>query len=124
MFKKISRREARAVRRKRVRTKISGTSERPRLSVFKSCQYIYAELIDDTKGETLASATSLGKGFQERAGDIKTKNREAAKIVGEILAERALAKGISQVVFDRSGYLYHGKIAALADAVREKGIIF
>ena len=110
-------------RRQRVRRNLRrvGTN-RPRLSVFRSSKHIYAQVIDDVKGETLASASSLEK---EMRGALKTgANVEAAKVVGKLVAERASAKGIKDVVFDRGGYLYHGRVKALADAARESGLNF
>lgn len=106
-------------RHKRVRGKIAGTPECPRLNVFRSGTNIYAQIIDDTKGVTLAAASSLEKGF-EGSGS----NAEGAKKVGQAVAERAKAKGISAVVFDRGGYLYHGRVAALAEGAREGGLEF
>ena len=106
-------------RHKRVRGKVNGTSERPRLNVFRSETNIYAQIIDDTKGITLVSASSLEKGFEGPRGNI-----EAAKKVGLAVAERAKAKGIDTVVFDRGGYLYHGRVAALAEGAREGGLQF
>jgi large subunit ribosomal protein L18 len=122
MINKISRNEARKRRHLRVRKKISGTPERPRLSVFRSAKHIYAQLVDDTQGVTLVSASTLDK---ELAGQIKNGgNVEAARKVGELVAKRAIAKGINKVVFDRGGYLYHGRVQALADAAREAGLDF
>ena len=106
-------------RHKRVRSKVSGTSQRPRLNVFRSGTNIYAQIIDDTKGVTLVSASSLEKSF-EGSGS----NCEAAKKVGLAVAERAKAKGIDAVVFDRGGYLYHGRVKALAEGAREGGLQF
>ena len=106
-------------RHKRVRGKVSGTPERPRLNVFRSETNIYAQIIDDTKGITLVSASSLEKNFE--CDGTKT---DAAKKVGEVLAERAKAKGIDAVVFDRGGYLYHGRVKALAEGAREGGLQF
>ena len=106
-------------RHKRVRSKISGTPERPRLNVFRSETNIYAQVIDDTVGKTLVSASSLEKGF-EGSGS----NCEAAKKVGQMVAERAKAAGITTVVFDRGGYVYHGRVAALAEGAREGGLEF
>ena len=106
-------------RHKRVRGKISGTPERPRLNVFRSETNIYAQIIDDVAGVTLVSASSLEKGFECEG----TKS-DAAKKVGQLVAERALAKGIDTVVFDRGGYVYHGRVAALADGAREGGLKF
>ena len=102
----------------RIRAKLSGTTERPRLNVYRSLSHIYAQVIDDQKGETLASASTL-------ALKIKTGgNLAAAKEIGKAVAEQAVAKGIKRVVFDRGGYLYHGRIKALADAAREAGLEF
>lgn len=113
--------DRRRLRHDRIRKKVFGTSERPRLCVYKSLKYIYAQLIDDTRGYTLLSATSFEKDFSDlRSRD----NIEAAKRVGELIAKRALEKGIKSVVFDRSGYPYHGRIAALADAARAAGLEF
>ena len=106
-------------RHKRVRGKISGTPERPRLNVFRSETNIYAQIIDDVAGVTLVSASSLEKGFECDG----TKS-DAAKKVGQLVAERALAKGIDAVVFDRGGYVYHGRVQALADGAREGGLQF
>jgi large subunit ribosomal protein L18 len=106
-------------RHKRVRGKISGTPERPRLNVFRSETNIYAQIIDDVNGVTLVSASSLEKGFEGKGGNI-----EAAKKVGQAIAERAKAKGIENVVFDRGGYLYHGRVQALAEGAREGGLKF
>ena len=107
-------------RKKRVRAKISGTPQRPRLSVYKSNTNIYAQLIDDVNGVTLASANTL----QKEVIDASSANIEAAKKVGSAIAKRALEAGIEEVVFDRNGYLYHGKVKALADAAREAGLKF
>ncbi|MEO7972859.1 MAG: 50S ribosomal protein L18 [Thermoanaerobaculia bacterium] len=107
----------------RLRQKLAGTPERPRLSVFKSAKYVYAQVINDETGQTLVSATSHEpalKGLIEGG----TATMAAAKAVGEAVAERALAKGIQQVVFDRGGYLYHGKVKELAEAARAKGLQF
>ena len=106
-------------RHKRVRSKVSGTPERPRLNVFRSETNIYAQVIDDTKGVTLVSASSLEKGFEGPGS-----NCEAAKKVGLAVAERARAKGIEAVVFDRGGYVYHGRVKALAEGAREGGLQF
>ncbi|WAA09417.1 50S ribosomal protein L18 [Fervidibacillus albus] len=119
----ITKPDKNAIRKKRhmrVRSKISGTAERPRLSIFRSNKHIYAQLIDDTKGVTLVSASSLDKEF-----DIdSTGNKDAATKVGALIAKRAVEKGYKVVVFDRSGYLYHGRVKALADAARENGLEF
>ncbi len=119
MVKKFDKNAQRLKRHIRVRGKISGTPERPRLSVFRSNANIYAQIIDDVNGVTLASASTLEKEFEGAAG-----NAEAAKKVGKTVAERAKAKGIDTVVFDRSGYIYHGRVAALAEGAREGGLEF
>ena len=106
-------------RHARVRGKISGTPERPRLCVFRSENNIYAQVIDDVAGTTLAAASSVEKGFEGNGGNIA-----AAKDIGSKIAERALAKGIEEVVFDRGGYIYHGRVQALAEAAREGGLKF
>ena len=110
---------ARQKRHKRVRGKVTGTADRPRLCVFRSLQHIYAQLIDDTKGVTLVSASSVEKDFAEYGG-----NKSAARKVGEMIAKRATEKGIEECVFDRGGYVYHGRVAALADGAREGGLEF
>ena len=119
MIKRPDTRGARIKRHKRVRGKISGTAERPRLSVFRSEANIYAQIIDDVAGNTLVAASSVEKGFEGNGGNI-----EAAKKVGAMVAERALQKGIEEVVFDRGGYVYHGRVAALAEGAREGGLKF
>ena len=119
MVSKINKKAMRMHRHVRVRGKISGTPERPRLNVFRSNANIYAQIIDDVNGVTLVSANTLEKGFEGAAG-----NAEAAKKVGTVLAERAKAKGIEEVVFDRGGYVYHGRVAALAEGAREGGLKF
>jgi large subunit ribosomal protein L18 len=107
---------------KRIRSKISGSSARPRLCVFRSLKYIYAQVIDDAQGKTLAAAST---GEKELRGDLKnTGNIEASKLLGKKIAERAKAKGIETVVFDRGGYVYHGRIKAVAEAARESGLKF
>ena len=111
--------KARLKRHARVRAKISGTAERPRLCVYRSNANISAQIIDDVKGITLVSASTLEKGFEGNGGNI-----EAAKKIGAIIAERANEKGITDVVFDRGGYLYHGRVSALADGAREGGLKF
>ncbi|MDR3606582.1 MAG: 50S ribosomal protein L18 [Oligoflexia bacterium] len=107
-------------RKLRIRSRLEGSAERPRLSVFRSNQHIYAQLIDDVKGRTLVAASTAEEEFKGDAGA----NIEGAKGVGSLVAKRAIAKNITQVVFDRSGYLYHGRIKALADAARETGLKF
>lgn len=114
--------EARVRRRKRVRKRVKGTPERPRLSVFRSLRHTYAQVIMDTTGQTMASASTLSK---EIRGELKrTGNTEAAKKVGELIAKKSIERGIKMVVFDRDGYLYHGRIKALGEAARENGLIF
>ena len=119
MVSKIDKKAMRLHRHVRVRGKISGTPERPRLNVFRSNANIYAQLIDDVNGVTLVAANTLEKSFEGATG-----NAEAAKKVGLILAERAKAKGIDTVVFDRGGYVYHGRVQALAEGAREGGLQF
>lgn len=119
MIKKIDKNAARIRRHQRVRKNISGTAERPRLNVFRSANHIYAQLIDDVKGVTLVTASSLDKGFEGYGGNI-----EGAKAVGKNVAEKAAAAGIKVVVFDRGGYVYHGRVAALAEGAREGGLEF
>ena len=119
MVSKIDKNAMRLKRHIRVRGKISGTPERPRLNVYRSNANIYAQIIDDVNGVTLVSANTLEKEFE-----VATGNCEAAKKVGTVLAERAKAKGIEEVVFDRGGYVYHGRVAALADGAREGGLQF
>ena len=119
MVKRIDKNAMRLKRHIRVRGKISGTPECPRLNVYRSNANIYAQIIDDVNGVTLVSANTLEKDFEGATG-----NAEAAKKVGTVLAERAKAKGIEQVVFDRGGYIYHGRVAALAEGAREAGLKF
>lgn len=119
MVKKPDSNQARLKRHARVRAKISGTPERPRLNLFRSAKHIYAQLIDDTQGVTLVSASTLEKDFTGNGG-----NKEAARKIGEIIAARAIEKGISEVVFDRSGYIYHGRVQELAEGAREGGLKF
>lgn len=119
MVKKTNSNKARLKRHARVRNKISGTAQCPRLNVFRSLNNIYAQIIDDTKGVTLVSASTLDKGFEGATG-----NCEAAKAVGAAIAKKALEKGIENVVFDRGGYLYHGRIKELAEGAREGGLKF
>ncbi|MCL2053472.1 MAG: 50S ribosomal protein L18 [Oscillospiraceae bacterium] len=119
MIKQFDRRTARAKRQKRVRAKISGTAACPRLNVFRSSKHIYAQIIDDTAGVTIAAASSLDKGFEGSGG-----NKEGAFKVGSKLAEAALAKGVKDVIFDRAGYLYHGRVAELAEGARKGGLNF
>ena len=119
MVKRIDKNAMRLKRHIRVRGKISGTPECPRLNVFRSNANIYAQIIDDVNGVTLVSANTLEKEFEGATG-----NCEAAKKVGAVLAERAKAKGIEEVVFDRGGYIFHGRVAALAEGAREGGLKF
>lgn len=117
---KRSRNESRIKRHYRIRTQLVGTPSRPRISVFRSAKNIYAQIIDDVNGVTLVSASSVEKDNKIANGG----NVEAAKLVGKLLAERAIEKDIKKVIFDRSGYLYHGRVQALADAAREAGLEF
>ena len=119
MIKRPNTRAQRMKRHSRVRGKISGTAERPRLSVFRSENHIYAQVIDDVAGNTLVSASTVEKAFEGNGS-----NCEAAKKVGATIAERALQKGIEEVVFDRGGYIYHGRVQALAEGAREGGLKF
>ena len=120
MIKKRSRNTMRELRHDRLRRRVSGTAARPRLSVFGSLKHIYAQIIDDEKGATLAAASTMDKSMELKS----TGNQDAAKAVGKLIAERALAQGVSEVVFDRGGHVYHGRIKALADAAREAGLKF
>ncbi len=119
MVNKKDSNKARKKRHYRVRNKISGTAECPRLNVYRSLSNIYAQLIDDVKGETLAQASTIEKGFEGYGGNV-----EAAKMVGKTIAERAKNIGIEKCVFDRGGYIYHGRVAAVADSAREGGLKF
>ena len=119
MVSKKSRSEVRVNKHRKLRNRFSGTAERPRLAVFRSTQHIYAQIIDDVAGVTLASASTYEKDF-EGVGS----NKEAARKVGNTLAKRALEKGISAVVFDRGGYIYHGRVSELAEGAREGGLNF
>ena len=119
MVNKADTNKARLHRHKRVRGKISGTAARPRLNVFRSTNHIYAQLIDDVKGVTLAAASTLDKEFDGNGG-----NKEADKKVGELIAKRAAEKGITEVVFDRGGYIFHGRVKELAEGAREGGLKF
>ena len=119
MVSKINKKAMRLKRHIRVRGKVSGTAERPRLNVFRSNANIYAQIIDDVNGVTLVSANTLEKEFEGATG-----NCEAAKKVGQVIAERAKAKGIEQVVFDRGGCVYHGRVSELAEGAREGGLKF
>ncbi len=120
MFKKADRKLSREKRHLRVRKKIHGTAERPRLAVFRSEKNIYAQIIDDVAGRTLVAASSLDKDFALEAGS----NKDAAKLVGESIAKKAVEAGITEVVFDRGGYVYHGRVQMLAEGAREAGLKF
>lgn len=122
MFKKVDRQAARTKRQLRIRKKISGTPERPRLCVYRSLNNIFAQIIDDVNGKTLASASTIDKKL--RAEISNGGNMDAAKLIGKAIAERAKAAGINTVVFDRSGYIYTGRVQALAQAARESGLEF
>lgn len=122
MVSKESRAEIREEKHRRIRNRISGTASRPRLAVYRSNKNMYAQIIDDETGATLVSANTLQKDVKESLE--KTDDVEAAKAVGTTIAKRALEKGIKEVVFDRAGYIYHGKVQALADAAREAGLDF
>jgi len=122
MIKKESKNERRLRRHRRIRKKVFGTPERPRLCVFRSNKHIYAQIIDDTIGHTLVSASTLDPELREKLQ--KTWNKEAAKEVGKLIARRALEKGIKKVVFDRGGYKYHGRVKELAEGAREGGLVF
>ena len=122
MVSKESRTEVRVKKHKRIRNRFAGTAERPRLAVFRSNNHMYAQIIDDTVGNTLVSASTLEK--EIKAELEKTNDVDAAAYVGKIVAKRAMDKGITEVVFDRGGFLYHGKIEALAEAAREAGLVF
>lgn len=117
-----SKTEGRLRRHKRIRKKVFGNSDRLRLSVYRSLNHVYAQIIDDLKGYTIVTASSLDKEFKDQKGH--KGNVKTAKMVGELIAKRALEKGIKKIVFDRSGYLYHGSIKALAEATREAGLEF
>ena len=120
MIKKLDRKKVRTRKHKSIRRRIVGTAERPRLSVYRSLQNVFVQIIDDTTGNTLVSASTIEKGAKIENGS----NIEAAKQIGERIAEKALEKGITTVVFDRGGYVYTGRIKAIADAAREAGLKF
>jgi large subunit ribosomal protein L18 len=119
MIRKIEKKEIRNRIHRRIRRKLSGTKERPRLAVFRSVAHIYAQVIDDVEGKTLVSASTVDKSAKTKGGNVA-----AAKAIGKLVAERAKEKGVTAVVFDRGGYQYHGRIKALADAAREAGLEF
>ncbi len=122
MISKIDKNEDRVKRHARVRKKISGTADRPRLCVYRSLNHIYAQVIDDVKGVTLVSASTMEKGVKDKVASL-TKS-EAAKLVGETVAKKALDKGIKSVVFDRGGYIYTGRVKSVADGARDAGLNF
>ncbi len=122
MVSKESREKIRVKKHRRVRNHLSGTAQRPRLAVFRSNSHMYAQIIDDTAGKTLAAASTLEKAVKDELEN--TANVAAAAYVGTVIAKRAIEKGINTVVFDRGGYIYHGKVKALADAAREAGLEF
>mgnify|MGYP005608253733 FL=1 len=122
MVSKESRKEVRVKKHMRIRNRFSGTAERPRLAVFRSNNHMYAQIIDDTVGNTLVAASTVEKEVKEQLE--KTNNVDAAAYLGTVIAKRAIEKGIDTVVFDRGGFIYQGKIAALADAAREAGLKF
>ena len=122
MFKKRDRNEVRVIRHARVRKKISGTPEMPRLCVYRSNKYIYAQVIDDTKGITLVQASSLDPALKGQLDEVDKSGE--AKLVGKLVAERAKQAGVEKVVFDRGGYIYHGRVQALAEGAREGGLQF
>ena len=122
MVSKKSRSEVRVNKHRKLRNRFSGTAERPRLAVFRSNNHMYAQIIDDTVGKTLVSASTLDK--EVKAECEKTNNVEAAAVVGKVVAKKALEKGITTVVYDRGGFIYEGKVKALAEAAREAGLEF
>jgi large subunit ribosomal protein L18 len=116
------RQQARLKRKKRIRKKIYGTPQRPRLSVFRSARHIYAQIVDDTAGHTLVAASTVDK---DALSGSKFENKvEAAKFIGKLVGERAIGKGIKEVVFDRNGFLYHGRVKSLSEGAREAGLVF
>lgn len=122
MIKKPSRQKIREKKHLKIRNRFSGTAERPRLAVYRSNNHIYAQVIDDEAGRTLAAASTVEKDI--RSAVKNTDDKEAAAYVGDIIAKRAMEKGVKSVVFDRGGYIYHGKVEALANAAREAGLVF
>ena len=122
MITKIDKNADRIKRHQRVRRKVSGTAECPRLCVFRSLNHIYAQIIDDVKGNTLVACSTVEKSVQEAVKEMT--KQEAAKVVGQEIAKRALEKGITEVVFDRGGYIYTGRVEAVADGAREAGLVF
>ncbi len=122
MYTPVDRKEKRRRRHMRIRKKVFGTPERPRMAVYKSLKHIYVQIIDDEKGHTLVSASTLDKEVRDQIKGLS--KTEQAKVVGRVVAERALAKGIKKVVFDRGGFKYQGRVKALAEAAREAGLEF
>ena len=122
MLKKVDKNQKRIERHNRIRNKITGTPERPRLNIFKSSKHIYAQVIDDATGTTLVSASTQDKELREKVAELT--KQEAAKLVGKTVGERAKEKDINTVVFDRGGYLYHGRVKLLAEGARESGLEF
>ena len=122
MIKKVSRAQVREKKHRRMRNNIAGTASKPRLSVFRSNNHMYAQIIDDSTGRTIVSASTTQKDVKSQLE--KTNDTAAAKFLGGVIGKRAVEAGISEVVFDRSGYIYHGKVAALADGAREAGLKF
>ncbi|MDI9496132.1 MAG: 50S ribosomal protein L18 [Bacillota bacterium] len=122
MLKKVDKNQKRVTRHERIRNKITGTPERPRLNIFKSSKHIYAQVIDDATGITLVSASTLDKELRDKVAELT--KQEAAKLVGKTVGERAKEKDINAVVFDRGGYLYHGRVKLLAEGARESGLEF
>ena len=122
MIKQVNKKAQTRKRHQRVRVNIAGTASSPRLAVYRSTKHIYAQLIDDVKHETICSASSIDKDLKEKLAH--GGNIDAAKVVGEAIAKKALKKGVKECVFDRGGFLYHGRVAALADAAREAGLDF
>jgi large subunit ribosomal protein L18 len=124
MIRRIEKKEIRNRIHRRIRRKLRGTAERPRLAVFRSVAHIYAQVIDDGEGKTLVSASSVDKGAKDKGAKTKGGNVAGAKAIGKLVADRAKEKGIKSVVFDRGGYQYHGRVKALADAARAAGLEF
>jgi len=122
LLKKVDKNQKRVTRHERIRNKITGTPERPRLNIFKSSKHIYAQVIDDATGITLVSASTLDKELRDKVAELT--KQEAAKLVGKTVGERAKEKDINAVVFDRGGYLYHGRVKLLAEGARESGLEF
>ncbi|KUO49132.1 MAG: 50S ribosomal protein L18 [Desulfitibacter sp. BRH_c19] len=122
MYKIYERNATRKKKHRRLRSRLTGTSERPRLNIFRSNCQIYAQIIDDTVGKTVVAASSLEKDIQDEIKDLNKK--ETAKVIGKLVAQRAIERGIKQVVYDRGGYIYHGRVAAVAEGAREVGLEF